>query len=513
MAERRLARIPDGPSPGGGVAGAMPGAGGAARRVQGVTSLPRVRLSMATPGVERRVGGVTQDGGALAQGETAAARASAIKGQALGRAISDAGAAIGEISQRVILARESAELMEADAITKRAYGDFMAGLPDDPYDWEESRTKMVQQVKRDVLAKTKMRGAGKKNLEANLDAWDAESATRLSSMSIQRHAQIAKVKSQYAFEQAVEREDTDGIAEILGGSVQAGIMTSEEASIKMAEALKSVSRSQFGRLIEEQPFEAEKLDLTQIPWMTSDDRLKAKKSIRYAQAQARAEEADGIANALAKRPDMPESDFRAMLAQSHLEPVTAKKFEAQWKDDSPPDFKKLGALRADILKLSRSSDWEEVMKMRERIASETRSSDRGMFMQYLNGSISDGNQDPLFGEASNLINATVDQYMPTGEAFDRAEVKVVLEAEFFDWRAQNPEATREQSLQFLKTLGVELDSGRGVENIRKPGLFFPPPKEVAIPTKQAEARNLGFQRPAAFFQKILSSAPPENTYQ
>ena len=118
------------------------------------------------------------------------------------------------------------------------------------------------------------------------------------------------------------------------------------------------------------------------------------------------------------------------------------------------------------------------MKMRERIASETRSSDRGMFMQYLNGSISEGNQDPLFGEASNLINATVEQFMPEGEAFDRAEVKVVFEAEYFDWRAQNPEATREQSLQFLRTLGVELDSGRGVENIRKPGLFFPPPPEL-----------------------------------
>lgn len=465
----------------------MPGATGASARIPGPIDVPRVALTPRVASVERRVGGVMRDGTALAQGQAATARAELTRGDAMSRAVTEVGSAIGGIAQKVIMARESAELMEADARMKRASSDFLEGLPEDPYDWESTWEKASQVVRQEVVEKSKLSKAGREKLEKNFKFWDAEVATRLSSMTISRHAQIAKAKLNFAAKEALARHDLNSYAEIISGGVAAGIVGQSEGEIALQKGQVQVNREVLDLLIENDPVMAKQVVDGKPEWLTPMDAMKASRSIDQSLHNKRIEQFGVIENAIVADPNMSESKFQQLLSDQGplLEPVATAKLTEYWTNGLRPDFEAMAKVRQDVLKLTDQSKVEEIWAMQERIGTEVHKDYRGQFLHLLSNSVNDRTGDEnsfqarMFRQGSRLINASVDNAIlprPPGSLdsvnLQKEKVKVVLENELSLFLESNPGATDADMMKFLDSMNIEV-RGSGVSNIAAPGLYVP----------------------------------------
>lgn len=224
----------------------------------GVARIPNVQINAKAPNGMKRPGGVLVDGQQLAQGAMGEARAAQIEGQAVGKALEDMGAAIGTSINRVVMARESAELQWAHAQMDTAFSAYRAGLPEDPSDWNSGWKDKFSEVKDQLLGGDKKYSpALRERLTADLDKWNVASQGRLSTMAITQNSQIAKTLTNMTIQQRIENEDLLGVESAVANGIHSGTIAPEIGAMMIQNATKKIDFAQKSRFAYNQPFEAE----------------------------------------------------------------------------------------------------------------------------------------------------------------------------------------------------------------------------------------------------------------
>jgi hypothetical protein len=485
--ERQLIRIPNGPNPGAGISQILPGVGDAQRQVQPVKA-GRIRLSTAAPAGEVRQGGVIQDGQALSLAERAQAEASLSTGRAAAQAVGAIGEGLSAIGKKVLHARETAELIEADQRMSEAWELYAAALPEDPSSWEEGRKAKSDAVRASLLDPNLKRSRSvTRKLERNLQAWDAETSTRLGSMAIRQEIAIAKVKSRAAQDYAVENGDMEKFAEVSAAMVAAGLSTPELEGIRMRDADAKIGRTALSRTAETDPWKAEEiLKAVKMPWMTENDRYKFGRYIEEQKGRVTRDGVENIAFSLDQYPDMDEKTFGQLLdSVKGLSNEHRKTFRDRWMDGSKPDFDQIYAMRDEITKtMTEGTPLHERYAMETRIAAEIPPKFRGYMKQVLSGSMSEGT-DPVLRHGHELISSMVKSYLPRADAFEAKKFELLTSQEYSDWRIAHPDATLKQGQEFLESLGVTMKESRDAYNlIGAPGVFDPNAVKFSTPDGQ-----------------------------
>lgn len=446
----------------------MPGASAGRVRGAGPINVPRVRVQSQAPGVMKRAGGVLVNGDALAAGEMGVARAEARKGAAVVGAINDVGEGISNVLKRVVLARESAELMEADAAMTAGFETYRAQLPEDPSDWEEGWSEKLSEIRETVFGEGKQSLALKNKLEKNLEAFQAETSTRLSTMAIQQNARLAKVKSNHALDQAVEYGDMAKARDIIAHMQEAGIAAPEQAEVMLDRAQRTIYRNQWEGLKVADPWTAQKLlDEGGTPFLTPAEAAKERGSVRYYQQQKRAEQAHSIAEGLEAEAFKSEEDFENALAGTRLTVEQKKDFRDEWLGKREPDWAEEDRIYKLILAKDADTPEQEVWATQELIETRIHPARRGKMRQALAASVQEGvSVKPMMDYAESLISEAVKYEEGKGEssawwndeegAVDGVE-KVKAKARMTDaaqlFIATNPDAKRSDVEAFLEGKG------------------------------------------------------------
>jgi len=472
----------------------MPGAAAGNIRGGGAANLPRARLNTQAPRQFDRAGGVLIDGNALAAGETGKARAALQVGRDVSQAINDVGGAIGDTLKRVVMARETAELAEADAAMQAAFESYRAGLPEDPGSWESGWGSKLEELRDSIMGEDgDLSRALETKLKLNLEAYEKETKTRLQSMAVRQNMRLAKVKLSAAFDQAVEFEDEGKARELAGAMLARGLIAPEQAEVMLQEAGQRIDRAKFGRLVEDDPFAAQEVLKDGAPdWMTPNDLHKMERHIDREQERVIAEEAETIAESIFEHPDMSETQLDAIFSRSRIGNEDKQKLRALWLDQGEPDFEAMQELRGEILSLTATTDGPEVWQMKRRVATEVPSMFQGEFRRLLDLSTRDHGsdnagrlQDVGVKYAAKVIDRELtDQggYSATRfgtgsdtpeNAATRLRLEIALEEEIAHWTRQNPDASTADVIEFVETLTgpVGRAKSEGIDELRQPGIY------------------------------------------
>jgi len=501
--ERQLIRIPNGPNPGAGISQIMPGVGDAQRQVSPVKA-GRIRLSTAAPAGEVRQGGVLQDGSALSMAERAQAEAALSTGRAAAQAVGAIGEGLSAIGKKVLHARESMELVEADQRMTQAWELHAAALPEDPSNWDADWKLKSDAVRASILDPSLKRSRSvTRKLERNLTAWDAETSTRLGSMSIRQNIAIAKVKGRAAQDYAIENGDMEKFAEVSAAMVAAGLSTPELEGIRMRDADAKIGKTALSRTAETDPWKAEEiLKAVKMPWMTENDRYKFGK---YIEEQKGRVTRDGVENAtlsLDQYPDMDEKTKDAMLdSVKGITNEARKALTDRWMDGGKMDFEKIYALRDDVTKgMTVNTPLHERYAMETRINSEAPPKMRKYLMGVLSDSMSEGT-DPVLKHGHELISSMVKKYAPRADEYEAKKFELLTHQEYSDWRAQHRDAPRKEGEDFLESMGITIKEAKDLDHaynlIGAPGVFDRSAVKFATPDGQTRG-----------FDTLLPTTPP-----
>jgi hypothetical protein len=510
--ERQLIPLPGGPTAQTGLAQMMPGPDAVQVNPRSV-SAGRVRLNTQAPQTAVRVGGVQASGEQLAQGEMQAARATFQTGQAFAQTITDIGQGISQVAQRIIIARESAELMEADAIMKGAAERYKAGLSEDPGGWKGGFDGVVQSVRGDLLndPDKRMSKPLKRKLEQNIKAWEAENRVGLETMAMRQNLNIAKAKSEFAFEEAVARGDLMAATQYSAQRVAMGLSTQDLEDIRLTKAKEQIQRQNLTVQIYQNPSGVrDYLTDSKPSWMTDLDKIKTLEGIDRRESEIRISQMDELDNLLAERPDIPETEFRQQLDATALTPEQKKTKLDQWREGRPPDFDVMTSLWTEMnQQISPTSKLVDVWKYREKIKDQIHKDYYSSFIGHLSDllqqpSVDDSmssDQRIILSQAKRQIEAAVGQ---SGlDTVMQTKAQIALETAVTNYMKNKPTAPIADVLKYVEDLGVPTESV-DIDKYLEPGVVIPgqTPSEVIEKAKTELAGKS--KKQMSFWEKILA---------
>jgi hypothetical protein len=487
--------------------------------------VPRVRLQAQAPSGYKNKTGALVDGGQLAAGEIGAARAHLRKGAAVQGALQDIGRDLGGALQRIVLAREKAEVDEANMEQDLAWEVFKRDLPADPSDWNESFAAKVDELRDSILSDDKPHSkALREYLERNFDKWTAVSSTRLQTMAVERNRSISVAKSNAAAQQALEFEDMDRFAEVTLGMVRSGLITQAEAQLRIDRAKRQIGRVQFFRDLEDDPHSvSEALEFGAIPeGFSPADLDKAKKYAKQQMKRVEAEEAREDADWIAENRHMGMDEVKERLDGRHYGAGVRESLMQDWRDDPNRkiDFAKVSEVKQRNRTLTHASSEEAKHQgYLDALEAAPRGWVREHLLESFGGSIGDhtgSNFNAMLKTGMNYADSVIDRELSAemisgkfgdigddpGNAQVRLRLSEAIRQELGHWLRQNEDASADQVFDFLETLGIPIKQAKegGIDMLLAPGIYKPPPNSpedgedeaAKLLNRKGEATRKGF---------------------